>query len=522
MANRVNLDAMIPREDFAIEEGLNATDDPIKEFPITYLEPNAPILKLLRKPDFQRETNHWSPEQIASFISSFLDNEVVLSLIFWDSPTYIFFLDGGHRLSALRAWMEDDYGDKALSASFYKGQKLSEQQLRMAKRTRALVEQKVGRYSDLCKLVDSTDSEIKSKGAKVLFKRKLILQWVHGSPDVAESSFYKVNSQGTALDETERMLIDNRKKPIAIAARLILRGGSGHKYWSAFASEAAKARSVELGEELHDLLFEPESQEPLRTVDVPLGGSVSPLDALSLLVELLVLAGSREAKPKSIWEYELDLTGEATMRVLQASLEVIKRITGHQSGSLGLHTAIYFYNEQAKHSRFLFLGMVSLIAEKLRNNDSGFFKKFTRVRAAVEQFLVENKSLIGFTLQNLSKKQRVPRMRDMFEHLIAEATAGQVLSVESLVSHLGLQGRVIDVRTVQQSPKVTDETKATLLVRTSIENAPRCPICNARIEIHKSVSYHHVQELRNGGTGDIDNVRLAHPYCNNSRDALQS
>jgi hypothetical protein len=257
MGNRVNLDAMIPREDFAIEENQHTTDDPITEFPIAYLAPDNSILKLLRKPDFQRETNHWTPFQIASFIASFLDNEVIPSLIFWDSASYVFVLDGGHRLSALRAWMEDDYGDKSISSDFYEGQEISEEQKRVAKRTRALVEKTVGRYSDLCKLVDAQVTDLPSKRAKTLFKRKLILQWVKGSPDVAESSFYKINSLGAALDETERMLIENRRKPIAIAARLILRGGSGHKYWSSFKSDGAREKCVALGKQIHDLYLSP-------------------------------------------------------------------------------------------------------------------------------------------------------------------------------------------------------------------------------------------------------------------------
>ena|ERR1051326_7252881 len=143
MANRVNLDAMIPREDFAIEENQqHATEDHITEFQITHLRPDSAILKLLRKPDFQRETSHWTPQQIASFIASFLDNEVIPSLIFWDSASYIFVLDGGHRLSALRAWIEDDYGDTVISSKFYEGQEISKDQKLMAKRTRSLVEQK--------------------------------------------------------------------------------------------------------------------------------------------------------------------------------------------------------------------------------------------------------------------------------------------------------------------------------------------------------------------------------------------
>ncbi|MFY9895268.1 MAG: DUF262 domain-containing protein, partial [Xanthobacteraceae bacterium] len=104
MAKRVNLDAMIPREDFAIQEEETAIDL-LRDFPIGYLASDNAILKLLRKPDFQRETNHWSPDQVATFVASFVDNEVIPSLILWRSPTYVFVIDGGHRLSALRAWM---------------------------------------------------------------------------------------------------------------------------------------------------------------------------------------------------------------------------------------------------------------------------------------------------------------------------------------------------------------------------------------------------------------------------------
>ncbi len=520
MANRVNLDAMIPREDFALEENQHTTDDHITEFPIGYLAPDSSILKLLRKPDFQRETNHWTPNQIASFIASFVDNEVIPSLIFWDSASYIFVLDGGHRLSALRAWMEDDYGDKALSSDFYKGQEISEEQRRMAKRTRSLVEGKIGRYSDLCKLVDSTDADLASKRAKTLFKRKLILQWVKGSPDVAESSFYKINSLGAPLDDTERMLIENRRKPIAIAARLTLRGGSGHKYWSSFTSDDARESSVKLGKELHDLLFEPESDEPLKTMDVPLGGSVSPIDALSLLVDLLTLAANRDPVAKPIEKYDDDTTGGTTVEVLSRSLDVINRITGNSGGSLGLHTAVYFYNDKGKHSKFLLLGMIALIAEKLRNNDSHFFKKFTKVRPQIEDFLIENKSLIGIILQNLGKNQRIPKVKELFDFLVSEAMTGEPLEVEKVVAKLGLKGRILDIRAIHTSPNITDETKNTIIIKAAISSAPKCPICNGRLEPNKSKSYDHVVDKKHDGSGDVDNIQLTHLYCNNSKDSL--
>lgn len=416
--------------------------------------------------------------------------------------------------------MEDDYGDKTLSENFYKGQQISEEQKKVAKRTRSLVEKEVGRYSDLLKLVDSQGIDLASKRAKTLFKRKLILQWVKGSPDVAESSFYKINSLGAPLDDTERMLIENRRKPIAIAARLILRAGSGHKYWSYFKSEVTIGTIVSLGKQLHDLLFEPESDEPLKTVDVPLGGSISPVDALSLLVDFLAIAANREVVARSIEKYEDDKTGDDTAGVLSRSLDVLSRITGNSSGSLGLHTAVYFYNDKGKHSKFLFLGIVALIADKLRNHDSYFFKKFIKVRPQVEDFLVENKSLIGIILQNLGKNQRIPKIKELFEFLVAEAMTGAPLEIEKVVAKLGLTGRILDVRAIQTSPNVTDETKNTIIIKTAITTAPKCPLCHGRLEPNKSVSYDHIIDKKYDGTGDIENIQLAHFYCNNSKDSL--
>ena len=137
---------------------------------------------------------------------------------------------------------------------------------------------------------------------------------------------------------------------------------------------------------------------------------------------------------------------------------------------------MYFYNENGKHSRFLFLGMVSLIAEKLRNNDSEWFKKFTKVRQRVEEFLIENKSLIGIALQNMGKGQRIPKMKELFEFLVDETFDFKTpLSPEKAIAKLGLRGRILDVRAIQTSPKVSDETKSAVMVRTHIKAAVKFP-----------------------------------------------
>jgi Protein of unknown function DUF262/HNH endonuclease len=521
MAKRVNLDAMIPREDFGRELDEEIATELIRDFPISHLTTDSPVRKQLRKPDFQRETNHWTPEQVVTFVASFIDQEVIPSLILWKSPSFIFVIDGGHRLSALRAWIEDDYGDGPISREFYQGE-ISDEQKRIAKRTRDMIEKTVGRFSTLRALVGSkiAGDPQQARRAGSLFTRPLTLQWVLGSPQVAETSFFKINSQGTPLDETEEMLIKNRRKPIAIGARAILRAGAGHKYWSAFG--AARMLEIEaLASEFYQVLFEPEVREPLKTLDMPLGGTVSPVDALSLLIEFLTVAGSRDqSKLRIISDYADDAAGQETVGVLNRALEIARRITGNQPPSLGLHPAVYFYNEKGKHSRFLFLGMVLLITEKVRNNDDGWFAKFIHARERVERFLIDNKSLIGILLQNMSKGQRMQKMRDLFAYLVAEINAHKSVTVEGAIAHLGLRGRIIDVNAIQQSPSFSDDTKSMVFVRTAIEAAVKCPICKGLLDPAKSVSYDHVIPIIGGGTGDHENAQLVHPYCNSLKGHL--
>jgi hypothetical protein len=514
MPARVTLDAMIPREDFAWE-GEEFVLDLFPGLPIASLANDSPILKLLRKPDFQRETNHWTADQIATFVASFLDNEVIPSLILWKSPSFVFVIDGGHRLSALRAWMENDYGDEPISQKFYNGE-ISDVQKRVAKRARTLIEARVGRFSTLQGFVGSklgTDEQ--RRRANLLFTRALPVQWIQGSAALAETSFFKINSQGTPLDETETMLITNRRKPVAISARAILRSGAGHKYWSAFSRENIPIMEG-LAKDFYKVLFEPEVTHPLRTLDVPLGGSVSPVDALALLIEFLVITGTRDAKGKMITEYADDPTGEGTISVLRNSLEIVSRITSNSSGSLGLHPAVYFYNERGRYNRFLFLGVSLLLTERMRNNDGGFFRKFTTARARLEKFLMENKSLIGGLLQNMAKSQRVPKMRDLLMFLISEFNAGKSVTPEAVINALGLEGRVIDVVAVKTSPEFSDDTKAMIFVRKALEGALTCPVCGGKLDPSKSVSYDHIVRVRDSGVGSAENGDLVHPYCNSA------
>ena len=206
--------------------------------------------------------------------------------------------------------------------------------------------------------------------------------------------------------------------------------------------------------------------------------------------------------------------GDATISVLEKSLEIVNRITGNSPGSLGLHAAVYFYNENGKYSRFLFLGMAALITEKIRNNDGAFFNIFSKVRSKVELFLIDNKSLIGILLQNLSKAQRIPKIKDLFSFIVNSETSGKTPTAEEAIAHLGLQGRILDVKVIQTHPHFSDDPKSMVFLNSALGSALRCPECHGYLDPKKSVSYDHIIRVQDGGTGAPANGQLSHPYCN--------
>ena len=272
---------------------------------------------------------------------------------------------------------------------------------------------------------------------------------------------------------------------------------------------------VKLAHEFHQIIFEPEITQPLRTLDLPLGGSASPVDALAVLVDFLTVANSKSAvRFDDPMSYDDDETGERTLAVLKGGLKVANRITGNSGESLGLHPFVYFTNDKGKHSRFLFLGMVALITEKLRNNDDGWFKKFTKARSSVEAFLIENKSLVGIILQTLNKAQRTPKMRDLFAFLVSQTIAGKSLVPEDVIGHLGLSVRTYDVTVNTRSSTFSDDTKSKIYYREAIKSALKCPVCDGLLDPGKSVSYDHKTRVRNCGLGSEQNGQMAHPYCN--------
>lgn len=513
MTKRVVLDAMIKRADFAVQSE-PTTFELGSSIKLNELSNKNPVSKLLRKPDFQRETNHWSPNQVAGLVASFARGELIPTVILWKSDSFIFVIDGGHRLSALRAWMENDYGDGPISGTYF-SQNIPEEQRIVARQTRKMVEAVVGRYSDL---VNLTEDQLEANPglAKIhstIFSRALHVQWVPGDQEVAETSFFKINSQGTVLDQTEELLLKNRRTCYAIGARSIIRAATGHKYWSSFRPEI-QSEIESLSVELNDLLFQPNASEPIKTLDLPLGGTSSPIEALKILVDIFSIIDGEIVSKKKISTLQTDTDGTETIALLKRALRVIRRLTGNDGSSLGLHPAVYFYTEQGKHSRFLFLGLLDAASLAIRNNNKEWFKQFTLARSALEKTLIERKALINQALANVNSGQRIGRISTLLRFLVEHFQKSDVIEDKEIVTKLGLEGTTGNLKLIEAPTGFSTDVKSAMFLQTAITTAPRCSVCKGLLHAIKSVSYDHINPKVTGGRGAIENGQLLHPFCN--------
>lgn len=77
---KVNLDALIPREDF--ESGTGAAGGSDRDrISLSDLEASAFFAGTLRKPDFQRETTHWGPPAVVDLVRAFLEGHLIPAVI---------------------------------------------------------------------------------------------------------------------------------------------------------------------------------------------------------------------------------------------------------------------------------------------------------------------------------------------------------------------------------------------------------------------------------------------------------
>jgi hypothetical protein len=510
---KINLDALIQREDFEVQETINPGKKK-ETISIEDLKPNSFFFSNIRKPDFQRETNEWDGKKIADFIESFLDGDLIPALILWRSPSgFVFVIDGSHRLSSLSAWINDDFGDGKISKMFYDGI-IPEEQIHLAEETKKFVRRRIGSYEDF-KLALSNPDKVRSDiiiRAKNLSALAIQLQWVEGDANKAESSFFKINQQAAPINKTELILLESRKKPNCIAARAIIRSGKGHKYWSGFTNEN-QSRVQELAKEINAILFAPPLQTPIKTLDIPIGGKVYSAQTLPLILDFLNIVNYVGSDFKE--SLTDDLTGEATIKYLEKARKISFRINSNHPSSLGLHPIVYFYSQDGRHKVASFFATIAFIME-LENTDS--FSDFIKIRQSFEEFLLK----YDYIIQQIVRKYRSAiasylNIKDFYFSVINELKKGN-RSIEQTVEFLLKTEKYNYLTLLAENEIVTardfsSDRKSAIYIKDTIISAPRCKICNGYIH-RNSISIDHITRKQDGGTGSVENGQITHPYCN--------
>jgi hypothetical protein len=509
---KVNLDALIPREDFAIGENPNPGTRKDR-LSIEDLKADSFFFTNLRKPDFQRETNEWESPKVANFIESFVNGDLVPAIILWKSKSgYLFVIDGSHRLSSLAAWMNDDYGDGLISRNFYDGA-LPRDQQKIADSTRKLVKKRVGSYEDLKVALNAPQkfgSEIVAR-AKNLAALAIQLQWVEGDARKAESSFFKINQQAAPIDKTELIILESRKKPNCIAARALIHGGRGHKWWAGFDGPAQK-KIEELACEINNMLFTPALEKPIKTLDLPVAGKNYSSHTLPLILEFVNIVNGISQDFKNMLDD--DLTGEKTSDCLQNVRRVVRRINSMHPSSLGLHPRVYFYSTEGNFKVASFLATIAFIMDLEKSER---FNEFTSIRSSFEQCLLD----YDYIIQQIGRHYRsankaAPAIKDFMINIMNSFLQNKSQLDAIAVVQAAEAFKFLIIQTTKPpvtNPEFSSEVKSAVFLRDTTGSIARCSICNAFM--HKNaITVDHIQRKSEGGPGDTDNAALAHPYCN--------
>ena len=456
--HQVNLDALIVREDFESSSDAALGNEPV--FKVEELERARLYFSVLRKPDFQRETNNWSSEMIVEFVRSFLDSELIPSIIMWHSKETgkVFIIDGAHRVSALIAWVNDDYGDGPISRDFV-GHKVEAAVVKLHNQTKALMEQRIGSYKRLHYVglhENEAENELMLRRARAIATRQPPIQKVDGNAEIAETSFLKINGNPATIDLTELDVIRARKKPNTIATRAVIRAGTGYKYWKKFSPEK-RAEIEALAQSTYSDLFGQIVEIGAQSPDVPRAGQPYSDEAFKMILDMVNIFNNvtpamwrqqNQRKPSSVPPLADDPDGTLTVEFLQKIKSVANLVAGNEyAKSFGFDQAVYCWGATGKFHPAAFLASLKFAQEM-----SARRKEFTDVRKDFEEFLVRNKSFINQLGHSKGSRTRPLESLLTMHRIVLESMLAGLRNDAEIIERLRANPSLKDLKETAEPP----------------------------------------------------------------------
>jgi hypothetical protein len=564
----VHLDHLISREDIfytsprasTLPERNSKKDEVIRYVDI---QDGRALFKRLRKPDFQRQTNAWTPDKCVDFLDSILRGWLVPHIILWKKPgtetRYI--LDGAHRVSVVKAWMENDWGDSVHAKKHYAKQDRARIE-EAADRTRALVKRRIGNFkefqAELEELHELNDLQIfqlpPQKRLLLEFFNSiddtgLLIHWAENNSyeDVAQS-FVRINRGGQPLDEFEVFLIDNRKSAFVRSIMAIAGGGTG-SYWPAQEDLSNGLKEMvttfnKIASDIHQRLFEPTHELPPTDVNQPFMPTPPYFRKHLYLRETLPILVSNEiVRGKTgfnslVSRDEYNTTPESVIRssykILSHTdnkLKHLTSITNTEPLSLDIVPLFYWYNRRGQLVRALCYGFMYWMLKGNENDIRARKIIFSGNRDRFEYILHTLKPQIasihfagGAALNTTGKTANFFQRLLELLHETPDTEAGDLLDrVRKIVGDIAPTEpeeaiAIVSNRRSGRNTSLDTHGKINRLFKSN----HRCHICGGHIDWKRKHQLDHVEPYKKTKITTAEGLEETHQFCNNNRDTIES
>lgn len=509
----------------------------------------------LRKPEFQRPTFCWEDEKYTNLLRALQNNRVIPGVIFWlnTSTGHIFVLDGAHRLSTIRAWFLNDWGDSQKAQEY---NYLEEDEKAAAHRLRKLISDEVGSF-EACisagKLYrdavnsrkdpfDVMDEETAIKGRffyNLTTSLTIPIQWVVGDYKVAEESFLNINTGGTPLEKEEVNFLQYRRSPVSRAITGIISNGYKESVWIDNIEEC-----IDISKKLYNILLSDSDNhinESIRYMPFVRLHKKNGFYKHSFLLNLFSIVAHKKTGENLLQATLSHMSDEENeIVVAQKTLDTLKglesnlnNVRGKFPQSMGLYPPLYFYSTDGKYREQMLLMFLAWFS---KGNDVDIKKrkfKFSLVRAVFEECWFISRDYIFYAMnrKGIGPRRLTEHAIDVIEKFVESVSVGvkknkgnlhiikEFLKEYHEPTYISFSSDIESVG--QKSKPFTSTVKNKIVIQNMIESQVKCEICGGYVDLENSHQIDHINERSNGGTNDIKNARVTHPYCNNNRIILE-
>jgi hypothetical protein len=469
--------------------------------------------------------------------------------------TYI--LDGAHRLSVIRAWILDDWGDK--SGNYYERRDI-DQIKAIASEVRALINSSIGSfeefrqsYQDLQKLIKDGKAPKKEMSDKA-FKQAnfysdvigsnatLFAQWETGDYNSAEQSFLRINRQGQPLDPWEATLIEYRRGSYSRTIMHIANGGESGHYWPTQNLEEPQKRIVstfsEIAKSIYSKLFIPPFILPIQDLTVPILVAPAYFQKHVYLLELLPLLVWNKIAPDyedqiEFLKYDHLSSSEEVInnaeKILTTLNSKLEHIVGSSNNALSLSLVplIYWYNHRGHFLRSLLYGFIHWIFSGTEKEIRDRKIIFSGLRDKIEFILFAYKQEIAALAATAGAGLKATRLAaNFFDQLVLFLNENKNIQLDNpeldakILALTQQKRKDASVKRRGRTFTIRDQSQSN--INELYESSIRCRICNGIVNLKfGGIQYDHVEEYKSVKETDPLNMKPTHPFCNNNRNKIE-